>query len=85
MTITPEYVMKQLEGFLWAAADKEKVLKILDKSLSEAWEDGYDTGLDDGRPCTLESLWRDRYAIYLAAVKDVPGIVTKSYDEWTGN
>ena len=44
MIITPEYVMKQLEGFLWSAADKEKVLKILDEALDAAWEDGFDHG-----------------------------------------
>ena len=44
MIITPEYVMKQLEGFLWSAADKEKVLEILGDALDAAWEDGFDHG-----------------------------------------
>mgnify|MGYP003639819422 CR=1 FL=1 len=32
-----------------------------------------------------EGTLRDRYNIYLAAVDNVPGIVTKSYEEWIGN
>ena len=48
MKIKPEDVFKQLEGYLWYAADKEKVLKILDEALIEAWEEGYDSGQDAG-------------------------------------
>jgi hypothetical protein len=31
------------------AADKEKVLKILDEALLEAWEEGYDSGEQNDR------------------------------------
>jgi hypothetical protein len=49
MKIKPEDVFKQLEGYLWYAADKEKVLKILDEALIEAWEEGYDSGEQNDR------------------------------------
>jgi hypothetical protein len=52
MKIKPEDVFKQLEGYLWYAAyaaDKEKVLKILDEALTEAWEEGYDSGEQNDR------------------------------------
>ena len=32
-----------------------------------------------------EETLRERYDIYLAAVEHVPGIVTKTYEEWIGN
>ena len=32
-----------------------------------------------------EGTLRDSYDIYLAAVEHVPGIVTKTYEEWKGN
>ena len=48
MNITPEDLMKRLEGFLWSAADKEKVLQILGDALQEAREQGWEAGLDAG-------------------------------------